>query len=237
MMNTGFYASYLGYHAGRLYFKAKAQGVFVRWQRPLGPLQPVDAILAADTNNIYVRTAGGIYVNHHVSDCLSHKITACWEQASSVPDSMSENISRNKYAPTRFKVSVPPIKYEQESIAYEWYGEGYNETHYVRGTTGEIWVWQWGNFSMGMIGPFLVISGVSVVMGFVVGLCLAIILFVKSKRCLKPRRPLAWQPGMVTSVSPNFTATGLYFPMGSLTTGQPGTAHSTRRLCSMVIWG
>lgn len=55
-------------------------------------------------------------------------------------------------------------------MANECGGEWYNETYYVLAENGEIWVWQWGNFSMGMIGPFLLILAGSLIVGFLAGL-------------------------------------------------------------------
>ena len=169
--------AYLGYLIGHGYFVALSGGEFVQWKRLESPPSEPEAFLAANPHRIYVKTADGIYFNSDVENCLDHKKTDCWEKVESV-DKVQLGYFKcsSGDVASHFQVSIPPIKYNEYLMVNECGGEWYNETHYVRGERGEIWVWQWGSFSMGMIGPFLFIVFGSVILGFVAGLGIAIIM-------------------------------------------------------------
>jgi hypothetical protein len=161
----------LGYCVGRVYFSALAEGRFVRWKHLMSSPEKVDAILAASTDVIFVHTSAGIFANYHVKDCISYALANCWESVSGVDEGFGAECEYD--APSSFKVSSPPRKYAERWAVQHRGAEWNNETHYIRTASGDIWVWQWGNFSLGMIGPYFMISCVGVILGSVCGLFLA----------------------------------------------------------------
>ncbi len=172
---SSIFGAYLGYQLGYSYFSAIREGRFVRWKPLPNPPSKVTTILTAAPNHIYVETAQGTYFIPNVQACLEPDHRGCWQELAS--DQPIQPVFF-KCAPTdassRFRVSPPPVKYAQYLMTNECGGEWYNETHYIRTESGEIWVWVWGNFSMGMIGPFLFILSVSMVSGLFLGLAIAI---------------------------------------------------------------
>ena len=164
----------LGYVIGGRYFLALSEENFVHWKRLPNPPYLAESILAADPNQIYVKTAGGIYLNGNVEACLKDKSTTCWKRIAQIDN---EELNYFKCTPREnfsyFRVTSPPVNYEESQVVSECGGEWYNETHYIRMKGGEMWVWQWGNFSMGMIGPFFLIIAGGTVLGLLAGLALA----------------------------------------------------------------
>ncbi len=167
--------AYLGYQLGSRYFSALAEGRFVRWKPLPAPPAKVTAILTAAPNHIYVGTTQGIFFISNVQACLDSDHDSCWQKlASDQPIQPALFKCSPADASSRFQVSPPPVKYAQYLMTNECGGEWHNETHYIRTESGEIWIWLWGNFSMGMIGPFLFILLIGVVSGFFLGLAIAI---------------------------------------------------------------
>ena len=159
---------------GGKYFLALSEGEFVRWKQLPNPPQPAESILAADPNQIYVKTAGGIYLNGNVETCLKDKRAPCWKRIAQIDN---EELNYFKCTPREnfsyFRVSSPSVNYEESLVVSQCGGEWYNETHYIRMKGGQIWVWQWGDFSMGMIVPFFLIIAGGTVLGLLAGLALA----------------------------------------------------------------
>ncbi len=165
----------LGYQLGSRYFSALSEGRFVRWKPLLNPPSKITTILTAAPNHIYVETTQGIFFISNVQACLEPDHRRCWQKlASDQPVQPAFFKCSPTDASSRFRVSTPPVKYVQYLMTNECGGEWYNETHYIRTESDEIWVWVWGNFSMGMIGPFLFILSIGVISGFFLGLAIAI---------------------------------------------------------------
>jgi hypothetical protein len=76
-------------------------------------------------------------------------------------------------------VSEPPIEPVQELAVSLRRAETYDETYYIRGRTGDIWVWHWGNFSFYIIGLVLLVYCGSVCWCSGAGLGLAWIIYIK----------------------------------------------------------
>lgn len=167
--------AFLGYQAGRWIFTLQAEGRFVRWKHLSDPYGPVEAIVAAGTNQIQVRTAGGLYACYNVEGCLKYEISTCWYPLEALAAEPICDFGCS-YGFSTFKASSPPRSYLDRWIVVEHGRESSNETQYILTAGGEIWVWQWGNFSMGMIGIFFAYSCAGVVLGLIAGLLLAAIL-------------------------------------------------------------
>ena len=174
--------AFLGYQVGRLYLNARAQGRFVKWQHLPDPPQPADAIVIACANELQVQTAGGSYANLDVKHCLESELSSCWQPVRSADEGVSCLIDCGDMYPSELKVSAPPREYQEKVTVREWQecgAEWDNETQYIRTANGQIWVWQWENSFMDMPGPFLAIYCISVILGCVAGVILAINLYNK----------------------------------------------------------
>ncbi len=166
--------AWLGFHLGEGFFKLLADGRFVQWKRLPDPPSKVLAISKAAPDHIYVRTVQGVFFIRVLPACLEYDPPRCWEKL------LEGQAVQPTYfgcgtddASSQFQVPAPPVKYVQYVMTKECGGEWYNETHYIRAENGEIWAWRWGHFSMGMIGPLLLILLAGVVLGFILGLAIA----------------------------------------------------------------
>jgi hypothetical protein len=178
-----------GFLGGKQVFTATADGVFVHWKRLAAPPARATALLAADPRSLIVQTEDGIYFAARVPDCLGADKPGCWEKADHADTSRLSGFGCSAdVAASHFRVPAPPIQPAESRIVYERGGEWNNETHYVRGQDGAIWVWTWGNFSMGMLGPLFLDLSAGMLLGFVLGLALASLL-AKYIQPGKPRSP------------------------------------------------
>jgi hypothetical protein len=165
---------------GRWHYSAQAQGRFVKWQRLPDPPQKAQEILAADTNSIYVRTSGGIYYSRNVAGCIGEYVP-CWEQVESVDKSSFGYPEYGADVHSTYKVPASPVAPVEELAVSKRRAETYDETYYVRGSTGEIWVWHCGNFSFGTIGLILLVYCGGMCWGILIGVGLAWLIVVKVK--------------------------------------------------------
>jgi hypothetical protein len=165
---------------GRWHYSAQVQGKFAKWQRLPNPPQPAEAILAADTNSIYAQTAGGIYFIANVAGCIKD-LEPCWMQVDRVDTSRFGYPLYGAEVEPEYKVASAPIEPFEELRVSERRAETYDETYYIRGRTGEIWVWQWGNLSFYTIGLVLLVYCGSLCWGVLGGIGLAWLLVVKIK--------------------------------------------------------
>ena len=161
--------TYLGFSVWQNAFFAYSSGTFVRWQ-VLPTLQgTVTQILEANANGLYAQTETGIYLILDVQGCLVKGGDRCWRKVEEV-DAQMLDYQPCSSPPTQFHVASIPVQYGEKIDIYECRGEAYNATHYIRDFQGYIWVWQWGNFSMGMIVPYFCTLFSSVSLGLVVGI-------------------------------------------------------------------
>jgi len=164
--------AYLGFQVGKWCFSTYSKGIFVRWQQIPNPPYKVTNILAASSNSLFIQTANGIYFNGDVIDCLKQKGYPCWRPVNEVDKTWLMFFPCTTLS-SRFQVAAPPVSYVEYIMQNDCGGEYYNETYYLRSQDGELWVWQWGNFSMGMIAPFLFAICTGAMTGFLVGLLVA----------------------------------------------------------------
>lgn len=165
--------TYLGFSVWQDAFFAYSSGAFVRWQMLPRLQEPVTQMLEANPNSLYVQTEAGIYLMLDVQGCLKHGGDRCWRKVEAVDTQILDHHPCSSQPPM-FHVAPTPVGNFERIDIYECFLESYNETHYLRDFQGNIWVWQWGNFSMGMIVPYFctLFSGVS--LGLVVGIWSAI---------------------------------------------------------------
>jgi hypothetical protein len=165
---------------GRWHNSAQVQGKFAKWQQLPNPPQPAEAILAADTNSVYVQTASGIYYISNVAGCIDD-LSPCWLQVERVDKSRFGFPQYGEDVHSTYQIASAPIEPFEELRVSERRAETYDETYYIRGRTGDIWVWHWGSLSFYTIGLVLLVYCGSMCWGIVIGIGLAWVIFVKVK--------------------------------------------------------
>ena len=175
----------LGLGIGQVYYAALRQGAFVRWKQLASPPYAVEALLAAGPDRLYVQTAQGIYFMTGVKGCLKPGKPDCWQPAAQVErNRLTDFPCSPDEAGSRFRVAAPPVPAVEELTGSECGREWYDETHYVRSGTGELWVWQWGEYGMGLIGTFFLLACGGPFVGLLVGGTLSLLLAWGGKKRL-----------------------------------------------------
>ena len=172
----------LGFQAGLRFFYALRDGDFVRWRRLPDPPYPVTALLTATAHSLYVQTAQGIYHAADIQVCLDSHKRGCWQKVDRPGiDPPVGYACPVEESGSRFHIAAPPVAAAENLTESECGGEWSNETYYLQDGNGTVWVWLWGDFSMALIGDFLLIAVGGAMAGALTGEVIAFMLIKASK--------------------------------------------------------
>jgi hypothetical protein len=159
--------SVVGYAIGATLTYQITSGTFERWQSLGIPPQKASKILKADTMFVYVTTT-----QNKVYYCQTSPQGDCWVEPHDLDNDLQTRDS-DCGSFTGFQTAKPPGKVIDSIEAKFCFIEGVIQRNYVILEDGSVWTWTHGG-GMGDIGVGFVCVGVGSIVGFLVGVVLAV---------------------------------------------------------------
>lgn len=160
-------ASIAGYLAGLALTGQITSGAFEQWQSLGTPPQKASKILKADTLHVYIATA-----QNEVYDCQVSSKNDCWVASPIANDNLQTLNSYCASSPS-YQTATSPGKVIDSLETKSCFIEGATQRNYAILEDGSVWTWTHGG-GTGNIGVGFICTGLGSLVGFVVGIVLAV---------------------------------------------------------------